>query len=116
MNKLLISGYEKIEKDFGYWPSFHDDIIEKIEITKEEITFFINIQAPPQGLKFYPVIKLMFIGIERFNLEGELYGCVSIILDMESEKIENYIETQILSSLGTYGTIRSSEIKIEKDE
>jgi hypothetical protein len=113
MNKLFISGYEKIENDFGYWPSFHDDIIDKIEISSEGITFFINMQTFPKGMNSYPRIKLMFCGVEKFYLEGELYGCASIIFDMESQKKDNYIETQISSSLGASGTILSDKIQIE---
>lgn len=113
MNKLLIKGYEKIESDYGYWPSFHDDIIDKIEIKSEGITFLINMQTLPKNANSYPRIKLTFFGIEKFHLEGELYGCASIILDMEFQKIDNFIETQISSSLGVHGTICSNEIQIE---
>lgn len=35
MNKSFINGYEKIENDFGYFPSFHDDTIDKIEISSK---------------------------------------------------------------------------------
>jgi hypothetical protein len=113
MNKLLVNGYEKIENNFGYWPSFHDDIVEKIEISSDEITFFIKMQTFPKSMNSSPVIKLMFCEVDKFNLEGEPYGCASIIFDMETQEGDNYIETQISSSLGANGTIRSKTIKIE---
>ncbi len=89
-----------------------DDIIERIEISSEGIIFFIKLQTFPKNMNSYPVIKLIFRGVEKFYLEGELYGCASIIIDMESKKIENYVQTQISSSLGTSGTILSNKIEI----
>lgn len=97
----------------GFWPSFHDDIINKIEISSEGITFYIKMQTFPNGMNYNEGIKLMFCGIKKFNLEGELYGRASIIFDIESPKIDNYIETQIYSSLGASGYIHSNRIKIE---
>lgn len=114
MEKLFICGYEKIESDYGYWPSFHDDIVEKIEISSIGITMFIKMQKLPKGMDSYPIIKLMFCEVKEFSLEGEIYGCASIILDMHSQKTENCIETQITSSLGAGGTISCNRICVEK--
>lgn len=113
MNKSLVDGHEKIEKVFGYWPSFHDDIIDKIEISNGEITFYVKMGDFPNNISLYHGIKLMFCGVEKFNLEGEPYGCASIIFDIESQKVDNYIETQISSSLGASGFIHSNRIQIE---
>lgn len=112
MNKSFIIGYEKIEADFGYFPSFHDDVIEKIEISSEEITFLISMETLPNGMNSYPKVKLTFCEVNDFKLEGELYGCTSIIFDMIFTKIDNYIKTEIASSLGTCGTISSRKVKI----
>ncbi|AEV67846.1 hypothetical protein Clocl_1185 [Acetivibrio clariflavus DSM 19732] len=70
-------------------------------------------QTCPKGMNSYPRIKLKSCNVERFYLEGELYGCASIIFDMESKKTDNYIETKISSSLGANGTICSKKIQIE---
>lgn len=113
MDKSFIYGHEKIENDFGYFPSFHDDIIDRIEISSQGITFIIDMQTIPTGMSSYPKVKLMFCEVKDFNLEGEMYGCVSIILDIEFTKVDDYIETQISSSLGAGGTIRSNKVQIE---
>lgn len=113
MDKSFIIGYEKIENDFGYFPSFHDDVIEKIEISREGITFLINMETLPNGMNSYPKVKLIFCEVNDFNLEGELYGCASIIFDMSFTKIDDYIKTEINSSLGTCGTISSRKVKID---
>jgi hypothetical protein len=113
MNKMLIDGYKKIENDFGYWPSFHDATIDKIEISSEGITFYIAIETIPEGMTSYPILKLIFFGVEKYCLEGEIYGCASIIFDMEIDKVNDYFKTQITSSLGAHGTIYSKKIQIE---
>jgi len=113
MNKLLVDGHENIEKVFGYWPSFHDNIIDKIEISDGEITLYFKMENTLNGIKLYNGIKLMFCGVEKFSLEGEPYGCASIILEIESKKMDNYIETHISSSLGASGFIHSNRLQIE---
>ena len=113
MDKSFVKGHAKLERDYGYWPSFHDDIIDKIEISSRNIAFFIHMKTIPEGTASYPIVKLTFYGIRKFSLEGELCGCASIIFDMGSQKIDDYIETQISCSLGTSGTICSKSIEIE---
>lgn len=113
MEKSFISGYEKLENDFGYFPSFHDDVIEKIEISSEGITFYIDMQTVPEDMSSYPKIKITFSEVQNYYFEGEIYGCVSIILDMEFIKKDDYIETQISSSLGASGTIRSKKVQVD---
>lgn len=113
MDKLLVEGYKSIESVFGYWPTFHDDVIDKIEISNEGITFYIKLQSPPNGINSYDRIKLIFSEVEKFSLEGEPYGCASIIYDLEVKIIDNCKETQISSSLGASGIIRSKRIQIE---
>ena len=115
MDKFLISGHEKIECDYGYWPSFHDDIVDKIEISSEGILMFIKMQTFPKGKDSYPRIVLMFSEVEDFRLDGEIYGCVSIILGIETKKIDDCIETQITSSLGVGGIISCNKISIDKE-
>ncbi|OPX44624.1 hypothetical protein CLHUN_16180 [Ruminiclostridium hungatei] len=113
MDKFLIRGHEKIESDYGYWPTFHDDIVDKIVISGEGIIMFIKMQTSPKGMDIYPQIKLIFSGVKNFKLDGEIYGCASIILSIETQKLDNCIETQITSSLGAGGIISCNEIFIE---
>lgn len=113
MKNSFIIGHEDLEKDFGYFPSFHDDYIEKIEINSKEVIITIETVCPPKGMTSYPKIKLIFGEIISFNLNGEIYGCVSIILDMIFNLNEDYVETELWSSLGTSGTIKSKTIRVE---
>ncbi len=113
MDKSFINGYEIIINKYGYWPSFHDDIIDRLEITNDKIVFYINMQSYHDDDKPHSIIKLSLCEIEKFSLEGELYGCVSIILDLEFHNINNIIETQISSSLGTRGIIYSKKVNVD---
>ena len=56
---------------------------------------------------------MTFGNIKKFSFEGELYGCVSIILDMVFEKKEEGIITKKETSLGTEGVIYSENVSIE---
>lgn len=113
MNKEWVNGYKQIEKVYGYWPSFHDDTIEKIEIDKEGIKFIITMEEVPMGMEENPIIKMSFLNVKKFYLDGGIYGCASIILDIETEKSQNIIETKMASSLGARGTIFSKSITVD---
>jgi hypothetical protein len=112
MNKEWVDGFEQIEKAYGYWPSFHDDTIEKIEIDSEGIRFYIVMEKVPTSMGDNPIIKMAFGDVNEFCLEGEILGCASIILDIETEKNGDIIETKIASSLGAKGMILSKSIEI----
>ena len=113
MDNSFIIGYENIKNDFGYFPTFHDDIIDKIEIFESEIIFIITMKTIPNNINIYPQVKITFFEVKSFNLEGQLYGLASIILDMKFIKKYNYIETELTSSLGTSGTIKSNKVQID---
>ena len=107
MDTTFIKGSKEIESHFGYFPSFHDDYIDSIEITSKVITICIRMESSGEKL------KLTFTDVKKFALEGELYGCVSIILDVIYEKCKEEIITKIETSLGTEGSIQSKEVAIE---
>lgn len=113
MDNTFIEGYDEIVNYYGYWPSFHDDLINKIKITSSKIEFYIIQQSFSEELNNNSKIKLTFSEVKDFNLEGELLGCLSIILDIEFQMINGIIETQVSSSLGARGTIHSNKVKFE---
>ncbi|MHC1723735.1 MAG: Imm50 family immunity protein [Aminipila sp.] len=80
MDKELIDGYEEIENVCGYWPSFHDDTIEKIEISEDGIMLIISFEKPPNNISADVTIKLSFKEVEAFSLSGQILGCAGIIL------------------------------------
>ena len=111
----MIKGSKEIENYFGYFPSFHDDYIESIEITSQAITIVIRMESLESNQRFNTKerVKLTFTGVKSFSFAGELYGCVSIILDMVFEKKEERTITKIETSLGTEGVICAKQIAIE---
>ena len=115
MSIIFIKGSQAIENHFGYFPSFHDDYIESIEITSQAIIICIRMESSETNLKpnANERVKLTFGNVKKFSFEGELYGCVSIILDMVFEKQEEGIITKIETSLGTEGVIHSKDVSIE---
>lgn len=107
----FINGSEQIRNDFGYWPSFHDDYIESIQIINSSIEFIIECKTTPQGYEQYKV-KIIFDRVSHFELEGELYGTCSIILDLKFSEDDEMIKTELYSSLGTGGVIRSKTVSV----
>ena len=111
----FIKGSKEIQAHFGYFPSFHDDYIESIEITSKTIVIRIRMESSAVNLKknANERLKLTFGNVKKFSFEGELYDCVSIIFDMVFEKKEEEIITKIETSLGIEGVIHSEDVSIE---
>jgi RNAse (barnase) inhibitor barstar len=108
----FIKGAEKIIKDYGYWPTFHDDYVTKIIIDGSSIDFFIKMVKVPKGFEDY-FICITFDKVEKFEFAGELFGTASIIFDLVFTK-EELVTCQILSSLGTSGEIQAKEVLVRK--
>lgn len=105
-----------MESKFGFIPDFHDDHVESVLITAERIEMVIRTVDGPSriqkrnGARF----KLTFQGVKEFCLKGEMYGTVSIILDLLfSEKPEG-VEAKLETSLGTEGFILAKEVRMEE--
>ncbi len=115
MEKSLFDGYEQVEEYFGGFPSFHDDIIEAILITKDRIEMVIATKVYCEDKKEYVKgkVKLGFINTKSFQFQGELYGTVSIILDLIVTKQNDMLETKLETSLGTEGIVISEKVRID---
>ena len=115
MDITFIKGSKEIERHFGYFPSFHDDYINSIEISGEAIVICIRMECSEANLKpnAKERVKLTLEKPKKFFLEGELYGCVSILFDMTFEKHEEEIVTKFTASLGAEGIIHSEAVAIE---
>ena len=105
-----------MESKFGFVPDFHDDHVESILITADRIEMVIRTVDGPSriqkrnGARF----KLTFQGVKEFCLKGEMYGTVSIILDvLFSEKPEG-VEAKLETSLGAEGFVLAKEVWIEE--
>ena len=115
MDTSFIKGSKEIESHFGYFPTFHDDYIDSIEITSKVITICICMDPSAANLKpnANERLKMTFGNVKKFSFEGDLYGCVSIIFDITFDKREEEIITKIETSLGTEGIIYSGDVAIE---
>lgn len=112
MDVSLITGSEKVISHFGFFPSFHDDYIESIEIGHKKIVMNIEINQADYA-KNNEKIKLVFKEIENYSITGELYGYASIIFDVLISHSEDLITCEFSTSLGTECIICAKEIEIE---
>ena len=112
---MLVQGMEELEREFGFVPDFHDDTIESILIAEDRIEMVIQTEDGPSRLQKWngARFKLTFTCVKRFSLWGELYGTVSIILDLQFYKKDEWVETKLETSFGTEGEILAEEVKIE---
>ena len=103
----LIEGYNELEEKLGYEPNFHDDTIEKIVITRDRIEFILKTES---GV----VYDLIFDDVKEINnFEGDFWGEVGIIFDLEIKQIEEKLKTKITASLGLEGEIISKRIIVK---
>ncbi|PAB57383.1 Imm50 family immunity protein [Anaeromicrobium sediminis] len=109
-----IQGSDDIIKDYGYWPDFHDDYMEKINISGSKIELLIKMVTIPKEFNEY-YVKIIFEDVVDFKLEGELLGITCIILDLEIKiDAQNTMNCHIYSSLGTSGFIRAKKVTVTK--
>lgn len=111
----FIDGYKEVNTHFGYFPSFHDDYIESIEISHKKIIMYIKMESSASNIvpNNNEKLKLVFSDIKEFNFSGQLYGYVSVIGNIDFQHNNNIIKTTITTSLGTEGTIVSDHLQIE---
>lgn len=110
--KEFINGYEKIHNLFGYFPTFHDDIIERVEITKDRVLLTIDLETKPKNSEEDFKLEIIFNEVSSINIEGDIYEIVTIIFDIDFNKKGDLIETKISSSLGVSGVIESRNVEI----
>lgn len=111
----FIFGADVIYSEYGYWPSFHDDYIDEIRISGENIALLINtVTKPHNEMNKEYKIMLTFQKVKIFDFEGELYGRCSLILDMKFVKRDDEIEMTLYSSLGTSGRIVCQSVSVKK--
>lgn len=111
---MLVQGMDELERKFGFVPDFHDDLIESILITPNRIELVIQtVDGPSRVQKCHGArVKLTFTDVRSFQFQGEMYGTVSIILDLWFEEKGENIETVLETSLGTEGRIVSKEVAV----
>lgn len=113
---MVVQGMEELEKKYGFVPDFHDDHVERILVTADRIEMELRTVDGPSrlqkrnGARF----KITFQGVKSFCLQGEMYGTVSIILDLLFYEKDEYVEAKLETSLGTEGFILAKEVRIEE--
>lgn len=101
-----IKNYSVLKEVFGYFPTFHDDIISEINIKSDEILIRIDFETLPQNSDAKSV-EIKITDIIDIDIEGEFCGEVSIIFELEFNKKEDLIELEISTSMGISGVIRA---------
>ncbi|MBP3611418.1 MAG: hypothetical protein J6J42_13920 [Lachnospiraceae bacterium] len=119
MNTTFIQGQEEIIHHFGYFPDFHDDYLEHIEISSQDIILSIRMASSAEQEEVNEVpsryVTLTLHNIKNFNLQGnDIYGVLSILFDIRITKTPDGVLTKLSTSLGAEGSIlsESAEVKL----
>ncbi|AZT91256.1 hypothetical protein ELD05_11845 [Caldicellulosiruptor changbaiensis] len=114
--KYLV-GADEIIADYGYFPTFHDDIIESIIIFPDK-KITVEMQTLPCNAKSYPKVNFICNNVHKFELS---YDRIVIeekefdqIFQLDFEENEEYIELSI-GGIYSSGFIRCENIQILKD-
>ena len=102
----FIEGYDELEKKLGYEPNFHDDKIENITITKDNIVFVLRTVDDV-------LYNLIFEDVEDIDLKGKMRGIIGIIFEIEVKQNAGKLNSIIGPSLGIYAEIISKKIIVK---
>ncbi|GAA0820706.1 Imm50 family immunity protein [Clostridium tertium] len=108
-----IKGYKEIEQLFGYFPTFHDDIIEKIEICNDKLFMIIRMETKPKTISSVVRIEFTLENVFEIRLEGNGYLTESIIFEIEIKAYDFYTQIIVDSSTGLIGNIKAEKVKIK---
>lgn len=108
-----IRGYREVEQLFGYFPTFHDDVIEKIEIYNDKLFMVIRMETKPETINSIIRIEFSLENLIEFKLEGDEYLAESIISEIEVKKYDSYIEIDIDSIMGLSGNIKAKKLDVK---
>lgn len=110
----IIKGAERIIHDYGYFPTFHDDIIKEIHITPGRIEIKVEMVTFPEGRNSYPDVIFVFEGISSFNFEEEdaIFDFLTCILHLDFTMVDNLIQMDIAGD-GVVGRVICKNIEIK---
>jgi hypothetical protein len=128
-----ITGADQVTKIFGYWPSFHDAEVIRLEFVRRDPlvsgpilladihAFEMTDQIDSEGfyvLRKHTLVSLRFEGIDRLKLEGfnhqnALSGLD--VIDIRSRQMENLaFEVHFDSSFGVQCEFMCHDVLVER--
>lgn len=109
----FIKNTEEIMELFGYWPTFHDDIIGKFTYDDEKREIEIEILSQQ---KKKCTVKFHCKNVSELKLlnEEERYSGKTIVFEVKFAQKEGNIYIEVFPSVGTYISIKCKEVSVEK--
>ena len=108
-----INWYEEIEKLYGYFPTFHYDVIEKIEICNDKIIMTVKMETNPKNISSVVRIQFIFENVLELNLEGDGYINQLIIFEIEIEEYDFYTRVVVDGTTGLCGNIKAEKVQVK---
>lgn len=109
----FIKNTKEVYDFFGYWPTFHDDVIERFMYNYERKEIEIVILSQ-QGKKC--TVKFHCKNVSELKLlnEEERYSGKTIVFEVKFAQKEGNIYIEVFPSVGTYISIKCKEVSVEK--
>ena len=129
----IITGADQVTKIFGYWPSFHDSEVVRLEFVRGDPSvagpfvladihaFEITDEIDSEGFfvaRKNTLVSLRFEGIDRLKLEGfnhqnALWGLD--VIDIRSKQMENLAyKVYFDGSFGVHCEFMCHDVRVER--
>lgn len=99
----FIKNAKQVIDCFGYWPTFHDDIILAFEVDTIPLSIKLKIEScakrPGSDDKCF-IITLVLRGVIKLDLNSNAENIASVIFDMSFKKNDDCTEVNMDSSTG----------------
>lgn len=109
--RTSVKGYSDFYALYGYWPSFHDDEIVRVEMNSKGITFTVKMLTRPENMEEYPIIELIFSKIKESMLNNWYLN--NSFSELHFSYDNENIRTELFANLGLNGLILSRDIGIK---
>ena len=118
-----IDGALKVVDRFGYWPSFHDAEILRIELTRNglstvEVYCYEGSRQKGQGSEFVitkdAIILFLIEGISDLKLEG--FSHQNVIFDFVITVVPDGFRLELEDTFGIGGYLECANLKVDLKE
>jgi hypothetical protein len=116
----LVPGTRELMAHFGYWPSFHDAQVLRIDLQRGDVskvrlyTFRLPGDIDTEGfyvLDRHTIVTVVLEGVLNMSLAG--FNSGNVLFGMKVEKVNEGFELSLESTYGVGGSILAKKVSIE---
>ena len=113
----LVEGMEVVVAYCGFWPSFHDAVIRKVEFDSEAndltIIFILNEMDNGDAASHLAHLTVKWYGVEKLSLSVDYtYSDQNWLWEVKFNRADEWLDTELLPNDSIGGTIRARRIEV----